>query len=353
MTQIHERPVLVTGGAGFVGCNIAAALARRGQNVTVFDSFARHGAHENAHWLKSQCGDRIEIQTADIRDSEAVDAAVARASAVIHLAAQVAVTTSLDNPRDDFEINARGTLNVLEAVRQLSPAAPILFASTNKVYGSLFADAAVRRSGSRCEPTNPTAQTGIGEEAPLDFHSPYGCSKGAADQYVRDYARVFGLRSAVMRMSCIYGPRQFGTEDQGWIAHFMLQALAGNPITIYGNGLQVRDALHIEDAVSAWLAVLDRIDALKGGVFNLGGGPGNALSLRELLDIIGALLGSRPPTIHAEMRPGDQPWYVSDTRALCNATGWQPQIALNEGLRTLWQWLETRSSQPLRAVGAA
>src|SRR3954452_3051641 len=332
MTQIHEGPVLVTGGAGFVGCNIAAALARRGQNVTVFDSFARHGAHENAHWLKSQCGDRIEIQTADIRDSEAVDAAVARASAVIHLAAQVAVTTSLDNPRDDFEINARGTLNVLEAVRQLSPAAPILFASTNKVYGSLFADARGRRSGSRCEPTNPTAQTGIGEEAPLDFHSPYGCSKGAADQYVRDYARVFGLRTAVMRMSCIYGPRQFGTEDQGWIAHFFLQALRHQPITIYGDGYQVRDALHVHDAVAGWLMVLDRIDAVSGQVFHLGGGAANSVSLRELLGLMREM-DRHPSEIHyRSWRPGDQPWYISDIRVLAQTLSWKPRISLREGL---------------------
>ena len=348
-----ERPVLITGGAGFIGCNMAAAFAARGRNVLVFDNLARPGAHENAHWLKGRFGDRVNIHTGDIRDAESVRDAVAHASAVIHLAAQVAVTMSLDRPLDDFEINGRGTLNVLEAIRELNPAAPLLFASTNKVYGSLFGDAGVRRGGSRCEPADDVAQTGIGEEAPLDFHSPYGCSKGAADQYVRDYARVFGLRSAVMRMSCIYGPRQFGTEDQGWIAHFMLQALAGNPITIYGDGLQVRDALHIEDAVAAWLAVLDEIDALKGSVFNLGGGPANTLSLRELLDFIEELRGEAAEVAFSATRPGDQPWYVSDTRALSAATGWQPTIALPAGLRTLWQWLERRVAPArLQAVGA-
>lgn len=357
MSRVHdrshaERPVLITGGAGFIGCNIASALAQRGDDVLVLDSFARPGVHENAHWLKSYWGDRIEIQTGDVRDQEAVNAAVGRASAVIHLAAQVAVTTSLDRPMDDFEINARGTLNVLEAVRRLNPAAPILFASTNKVYGSLFADSDVRRSGSRCAPANNAAQTGIGEAAPLDFHSPYGCSKGAADQYVRDYARVFGLRTAVLRMSCIYGPRQFGTEDQGWIAHFMLQALAGNPITIYGDGLQVRDALHIDDAVAAWLAVLDQIGEVQGRVFNLGGGPQNTLSLRELLDFLTEMQGEPATVVHAETRPGDQPWYVSDTRALSKATGWQPKIGFADGLRTLWHWLDMRFRQPLQAVGA-
>jgi len=348
----RERPVLITGGAGFIGCNMAAALAQRGSNVVVFDSFARPGVHENAHWLKSHWGDRIEIRTGDIRDAGAVNDAVAHASAVIHLAAQVAVTTSLDRPIEDFEVNTRGTLNVLEAARELNPAAPVLFASTNKVYGSLFADTEVRRSGSRCAPANSTAQTGIGEEAPLDFHSPYGCSKGAADQYVRDYARVFGLRTAVMRMSCIYGQRQFGTEDQGWIAHFMLRALTGNPITVYGDGLQVRDALHVDDAVAAWLAVLDRIDALKGRIFNLGGGPENTLSLNELLDFITQQQGERPALVRGETRPGDQPWYVSDTRALREATGWQPKVALSEGLHTLWRWLDLSFRQPLQAVGA-
>jgi CDP-paratose 2-epimerase len=348
-----ERAVLITGGAGFVGCNMAAALATRGRNVLVLDNLARGGTHENAHWLKGRFGERVEILSGDVRDAEAVNAAVARTSAVIHLAAQVAVTTSLDRPIDDFEVNARGTFNLLEAVRQLNPAAPVLFASTNKVYGSLFADTDVRRSGSRCEPMDDVARTGIGEEARLDFHSPYGCSKGAADQYVRDYARVFGLRTAVLRMSCIYGPRQFGTEDQGWIAHFMLQALAGHPITIYGDGLQVRDALHIDDAVAAWLAVLDRIEMVKGRVFNLGGGPDNTLSLCELLDFIESTRGERPDIVHAETRPGDQPWYVSDTRALREATGWEPQVALPDGLHSLSQWLDARfKPQALHAVGA-
>jgi CDP-paratose 2-epimerase len=348
-----ERPVLITGGAGFVGCNLASALASRGERVLVLDSMARFGAHENAHWLKGQHRDRVEIQTGDVRDPDIVRSTVSRAQAVIHLAAQVAVTTSIDNPADDFEVNARGTLNVLEAVRQCNPDAPILFASTNKVYGSLFADVDMQRSGSRCEPPHRVAQTGIHEDAPLDFHSPYGCSKGAADQYVRDYARVFGLRTAVMRMSCIYGPRQFGNEDQGWIAHFILRAIQGSQITIYGDGLQVRDALHIDDAAAAWLSVLDQRAQVKGRVFNLGGGPENTISLHELLDAIEELRGERPAVCHAASRPGDQPWYVSDTRALRAATGWEPSIPLSQGLRSLSHWLEARfGSEHYRAIGA-
>src|SRR5436190_5799240 len=334
----RSRPILITGGSGFIGCNLADALAARGDRILLFDNFSRPGADEHARWLKDRHGDRIEIEDADIRHAERVQAAVRRASAVLHLAAQVAVTTSLADPIEDFEINARGTLNVLEAVRAQNREAPVLFASTNEVYGRLLPDGSVVRSSNRYVPIDGRLSQGVREDAPLDFHSPYGCSKGAADQYVRDYARVFGLRTAVLRMSCIYGPRQFGTEDQGWIAHFMLQALAGNPITIYGDGLQVRDALHIDDAVAAWLAVLDRINAQKGRVFNLGGGPENTLSLNELLDFITQQQGERPALLNGEARPGDQPWYVSETRALHDATGWRPKVASSEGLHTLWRW---------------
>src|SRR5205823_3934390 len=220
----------------------------------------RPGAEEHAHWLKDRHGDRIEIEVADVRDAKRIEAAVARASAVLHLAAQVAVTTSLDDPRDDFEINARGTLNVLEAVRVHNPDAPVLFASTNKVYGRLLSNSSVVRCGDRYVPAERRFCAGVAEDIHLDFHSPYGCSKGAADQYVRDYARVFGLRTIVLRMSCIYGPRQFGTEDQGWIAHFLLRTIRNMPINVYGTGYQVRDALFVDDAVAAWLGALERID---------------------------------------------------------------------------------------------
>jgi CDP-paratose 2-epimerase len=252
------------------------------------------------------------------------------------------VTSSVDNPVDDFEINARGTLNVLEAVRLHNAAAPMLFASTNKVYGRLISDSQIARSGQRYQPTDPVLAQGISEMAPLDLYSPYGCSKGAADQYVHDYARVYGLRTAVLRMSCIYGPRQFGTEDQGWIAHFLLSALRGAPLTIYGDGCQVRDALYIADAVDAWLAVLDNIDTTGGQVFNLGGGPSNAISLLELIDLISHGSGSPVRFDFADWRPGDQPWYVTDISALSAATGWRPQTPLTEGLRALQSWLVTR-----------
>jgi CDP-paratose 2-epimerase len=351
--RTDPRPVLVTGGCGFIGCNIANALAERGERVLILDSLARSGVQDNAHWLKNRHGDRIEIKVADIRDSASVNAAVARASAVLHLAGQVAVTDSLERPVEDFEINARGALNVLEAVRLQNPSAPVVFASTNKVYGRLLADADIERSDARYAPRDRALAEGVSERAPLDLYSPYGCSKGTADQYVRDYARVFGLRTAVLRMSCIYGPRQFGTEDQGWIAHFMIQAIRHRPITIYGDGRQVRDALHVSDAVGAWLGVLDHIDRIGGRIFNLGGGPGNSVSLLELLDMISALRGTRPAISFNEWRPGDQPWYVSNVEGLGRAIGWRPRVGLGEGLCSLNDWLAPRvgaADAPKRAI---
>ncbi len=340
------RPVLVTGGCGFLGCNIAAALAARGRSVVAADNLSRAGARINADWLRRRFGNLVEIEVADVRDGEAVDQLVAGADAVLHLAGQVAVTTSLEAPVEDFEINARGTLNVLEAVRRRNPAAPVIFASTNKVYGRLIEDGAVHRVDGRYAPDDGRFAGGVSENAPLDFHSPYGCSKGAADQYVRDYARVHGLRTVVLRMSCIYGPRQFGTEDQGWIAHFLLQALRGQPITIYGDGYQVRDALYVGDAVNAWLGALDAIETTRGQVYNLGGGLASSLSLRELLDWIAELRGARPDVRMDDWRPGDQPWYVSDVRKISGAIGWAPRTPLGEGLRALDDWLSAGMTPP-------
>jgi CDP-paratose 2-epimerase len=348
MTAVHPvrgdraAPVLITGGGGFIGCNLADALATRGTSVLVFDNMSRDGAQENVTWLKQRHGDQIGVEVADIRDAEKVRRSVARSSAVLHLAAQVAVTTSLDRPVDDFEINARGTLNVLEALRRENPGTPMVFASTNKVYGRLFGPNAFTRLGKRYVATDTRFSRGVAETAVLDFNSPYGCSKGTADQYVHDYASVYGLRTAVLRMSCIYGPRQFGTEDQGWIAHFMLQSMRRRPITIFGDGLQVRDALHIEDAIAAWIGILTHIDAVRGSIFNLGGGQENAVSLLELIDLIGRMRLDAPAVQFEAGRPGDQPWYVSDTTALSAAIGWRPRMPLQDGLRTLEKWLYGR-----------
>jgi CDP-paratose 2-epimerase len=343
MTDHHySKPILVTGGCGFIGCNLADRLAGRGNKVLALDNLARAGVRENAQWLKSRHGERINIVIADVREPISVIDAVREASAVIHLAAQVAVTDSVTDPIADFEINARGTINVLEAVRLHNPSAPVLFASTNKVYGRLIDDTRIVRADERYQPASPTLADGISENAPLDFYSPYGCSKGTADQYVRDYARVFGLQTVVMRMSCIYGPRQFGTEDQGWIAHFLLSALRGDRLTIYGDGYQVRDALHVSDAADAWLAALDHIALVRGRVFNLGGGRANSVSLRELIGLVSKLTGKDIGYAFADWRPGDQPWYVTDTRALSAALGWKPKTSLQDGLTSLHEWLSER-----------
>ncbi|MEK0084076.1 NAD-dependent epimerase/dehydratase family protein [Geminicoccaceae bacterium SYSU G07066] len=346
------RPVVITGGAGFLGANLADRLAGEGVPVVVLDSLARPGVELNLEWLKERHGKLVAPVIADIRDAEAVAETVRNARAVLHLAAQVAVTTSLEDPVHDFEANARGTLNVLEALRRQNDPPPLLFASTNKVYGKLFGASALGRSRSRWEPRREEHKQGCDEATLLDFYSPYGCSKGVADQYVLDYARVFGLPTLVFRMSCLYGPRQFGNEDQGWIAHFLIRALRGEPITIFGDGRQVRDALYVDDAVSAWLAGLHGIDRLRGRVFNLGGGPANTLSLLEMLEHVERLTGRAPEVHFDEPRPGDQLWYVSDTRALEQATGWRARIGLEAGLERLTVWLR-RHVVPERSGKAA
>ncbi len=254
-----NRGVLITGGCGFLGSNLADRLAERGETVFLLDNLGRAGVEKNAEWLRLRHEHRVGLEIADIRDLRAVNRLVARATAVLHLAAQVAVTTSLTHPADDLDINVRGTLNVLESVRLNNPDVPVILASTNKVYGPLFEAGQVVVRGDRYVPVDERRELGIDERAPLDPYSPYGCSKASADQYMHDYARVFGLRTVVLRMSCIYGPRQFGNEDQGWIAHFLKQAMRGLPITIYGDGYQVRDALFVRDAVDAWLRARDRI----------------------------------------------------------------------------------------------
>jgi CDP-paratose 2-epimerase len=348
--------VLITGGCGFIGSNLANALAARGEQVTTLDSMLRPGSAENACWLKTCWRDRIEVVTGDVRDEQTVRTLVTGASAVLHLAAQVAVTTSLEQPLEDLSINAVGTLNVLESVRQHNPTAPVIFASTNKVYGKILHRDELARRGVRYAPRHTRVAKGIGEDTPLDLYSPYGCSKGAADQYVRDYSRVFGLRTAVLRMSCIYGPRQFGTEDQGWLAHFLLSALREEPITIYGDGYQVRDALFIDDAMSAWLRALDLIDTIKGSIFNLGGGPQNAVSLLEAIELITSLRGTSPALRFADWRPGDQAWYVSDIGAIRAALDWSPRTPVKEGLIQLHRWLCSRFSpvpaMVLQEIGA-
>lgn len=341
-----KRYVLVTGGAGFVGANLAHRLLREGESVLLFDNLSREGVERNFEWLRDTHGPKVRLEVGDTRAPKALQRAVAHASMVYHFAAQVAVTTSLADPRHDFEVNALGTLNLLEAIRSLRNPPPLLFTSTNKVYGSL-SDLTFRERNDRYEPVNAeTRLSGINESHRLDFYSPYGCSKGTADQYVLDYARTFGLPAAVFRMSCIYGPHQFGTEDQGWVAHFLIQAMEGRPITLYGDGKQVRDILFVEDLVEAFLLAREKIDSLAGNAFNIGGGPQNTTSLLELLRCIEQLTGSAPNVAWGDWRPGDQRYYVSDFRKFQTATGWAPRVGIAEGVRRLHAWLHEAHSQP-------
>jgi len=297
----------------------------------VLDNLSRPGVDENLAWLKASHGARVHPFLADIRDVPVIEPAVRDASAVIHLAAQTAVTTSLGQPFEDFEVNARGTLNILEAIRSSGRRIPVLFASTNKVYGDLGELELIEFEDRYLPAEADLARNGVGEEQRLAFGTPYGCSKGVADQYVLDYARTFGIPSAALRMSCIYGPRQFGTEDQGWVAHFLISALKGQPITIFGDGKQVRDILHVADAVEAYRAVLRAIEAVQGTAFNLGGGAANAVSLRMVLRQIGGLAGQEPEIVWCDWRPGDQLYFVADTRRLRDELGWQPEILWREG----------------------
>jgi CDP-paratose 2-epimerase len=342
-----SRRIVVTGGSGFIGCNLADSLLAGGERVVVVDNLSRPGVEQNLAWLRQRHRDRLRVEIVDIRAAEAMRSVVADADAVFHLAAQTAVTTSLLDPAEDFEINALGTLNVLEAARAAGDI-PVIFASTNKVYGSL-ADIETDDVGEDHVPVDATIrQHGIGEDRPLDFSTPYGCSKGVADQYVLDYAKSYGMRTAVLRMSCIYGPRQFGTEDQGWVAHFLIRALSRQPITIFGDGRQVRDILHVSDAVAAYRSLLDNIDRLQGKAFNLGGGPDNAVSLNQVLAAIADIIGSKPDIHRAGVRTGDQRYFVADTARLKEATGWQAKVDWRGGIEKLGTWLgRTRRGEDL------
>lgn len=331
--------VFITGGAGFIGANLADYHLRLGHDVVVFDDLSRAGTWANLSWLRNRHPDGLKVMRGDVRDfgalTETMDPETTR---VYHLAAQVAVTTSVEDPREDFEINALGTLNVLEAVRTRAPDSIVVYASTNKVYGGMESIAVAEGETRYSYEDRPC---GISEDEPLDFHSPYGCSKGAGDQYVRDYARIYGLRTVVMRQSCIYGPRQFGVEDQGWMAHFCIAARMGRPIIIYGDGKQVRDVLWIDDLISAYELAADRIDAVSGQIYNIGGGPRYSVSVwKEFGRILEQLRGERLPVVYGEWRPGDQPVYVSDVRKAERDFGWRPQVGPEAGVERLWKWVD-------------
>jgi len=327
---------LIVGGAGFIGVNAAAHYAKQGHMVTVLDNFSRQGTQENMDWLLRE-QPAVRIVVADIRTNRDILAGeAAKCDVLLHLAAQVAVTTSVTDPRTDFEINALGTFNILEAARQSAHPPIVLYSSTNKVYGSME-HLDVVEDGNRYR--YQSLPHGVGEDQPLDFHSPYGCSKGAADQYVRDYARIYGLRTVVFRQSCIYGPHQFGIEDQGWVAWFALGSLLGRPITIYGDGKQMRDVLYVSDLIEVFDAAIQRIYHIAGRVYNVGGGPANTLSLLGLVALLERLSASKLKFSFGEWRPGDQRVFISDVRRAAQDLGWHPRTSPEVGIARMRDWM--------------
>ena len=329
--------ILVTGGAGFIGSHLALRFAQRGAQVVLFDNLSRLGSEHNLAWVSREAPS-AEFVRGDVRDAEAMVRAAHDCQAVFHLAAQVAVTTSVTDPREDFEINALGTFNVLEAARLSGTRPLVVYSSTNKVYGGMEGAAVVERDGAYAYADLPH---GVSEDWPLDFHSPYGCSKGAGDQYVRDYARIYGLPTVVFRQSCIYGERQFGVEDQGWLAHFVISAVLGRPITIYGDGKQVRDVLFIDDLLKAFERAVERQASVGGQIYNIGGGPGMTLAVwAGAGPLLESLAGHTLPVQWGDWRPGDQRIYVSDIRKAERGLGWRPTIAPAEGLGRLYRWVE-------------
>jgi CDP-paratose 2-epimerase len=334
------RPVVVTGGSGFIGANLADRLMADGEDVVIIDNLSRPNVSDNLAWLKERHGKKLRPFLADIRDPNAIRPALENAKAVFHFAAQTAVTTSLASPIDDFEVNARGTLNVLEAVRAAGGRPPVICASTNKVYGCLDQVKLIELHDTYIPAVKELRENGVDETAPLDFRTPYGCSKGVAEQYVLDYGKSFGIPTAVLRMSCVYGPRQYGTEDQGWIAHFLISAMKREKITVFGDGKQVRDVLHVDDAVDAYCRLYRSIGKAAGQAYNLGGGPGNAVSVNRVLDEAKRVLQMRIEIEHEDWRAGDQRYFVADTRLLRQQLGWEAKIEWRQGLRDLARWLE-------------
>jgi CDP-paratose 2-epimerase len=355
MRKQETRSALIFGGAGFIGSNLAySLLSRTDANVHIFDNLSRAGVHHNLEWLRTTAGNsgRLQLTVGDVRDAKLVERAVAHANEIYHFAAQVAVTTSVADPRLDFEVNLSGTFNVLDAARRSGNMPFILFTSTNKVYGELGLGTPIISGKRYVAP----AHQGVSESQPLDFHSPYGCSKGAADQYVRDFGRIYGLPTVVFRMSCVAGPRQFGTEDQGWVAHFVYSALQKESVAIYGDGRQVRDVLCVDDLIRAFEAARQNIETTRTEVYNVGGGPQNSVSLLELLDEIESLTGRSMKCVVHERRPGDQLVYITDNSKIQRDTGWEPVIGLKKTVRLLqefWQQNHGMLSKRRRSVALA
>lgn len=329
---------LITGGAGFIGSNYADRCISRGDQVVIFDNLSRHGAKTNLEWLQKKHGkDSFKLVIGDVCHADEIKAAAKVADRIVHLAAQVAVTTSVTDPRNDFQINALGTFNTLEAARASGKNPSFIYSSTNKVYGGME-DVKVVEHETRYDYAD--LPEGASETQPLDFHSPYGCSKGSGDQYVRDYHRIYGLPTTVFRQSCIYGLRQFGVEDQGWVAWFIIAAVTGKPITIYGNGKQVRDILFVDDLLNAYDAALTNPAKAAGQIFNVGGGRKNTISIWvEFVPMLEKLLGKKLTVAWGDWRPGDQPVFISDIRKAKQVLDWSPKVSAQEGIERLYNWV--------------
>ena len=339
----NKKQYLVTGGAGFIGSNYVHRLLSRGEKVIIYDNFSRGGAPRNLEWLKAEFGEKaFNVIAGDVRDASGITDAASKSDVIVHLAGQVAVTTSVTNPRDDFESNALGTFNVLEAARASGRNPIVIYASTNKVYGGME-EVELFEEPTRWRYKDLVA--GCPETQPLDFHSPYGCSKGAGDQYVRDYARIYDLPTVVFRQSCIYGPRQFGIEDQGWVAWFIIAAVMGRNITIYGDGKQVRDILHVNDLIQAYDLAVEKIDTARGQVYNLGGGPANVMSIwAEFGPRLEKLLGEPIEVARGDWRPGDQRVFYADVSKAKRELGWEPRINVEQGVDMLFEWVKANKN---------
>lgn len=334
---MENDKIVITGGAGFIGINLAETLLRDKKNfVIVYDNLSRKGVENNIQWLISRKRKNLRFVKGDVRDYEKLKEVVEGCKEVYHLAAQVAVTKSVDDPVEDFRTNAEGTLYTLEAVRKTAPGATFVFASTNKVYGELLH---LKLKESKTRYILSGKKQGIDESENLDFHSPYGCAKGAADQYVRDYYRIYGLKTVVFRQSCIYGEHQYGNEDQGWIAHFLIKTLLGNKINIYGDGKQVRDLLEVSDLVRAYGAAVRNIAKTRGEIYNIGGGIQNTFSLLELIGFLEKTLQVEVEYSFSDWRPGDQKVYISNNGKLVKELNWTPLHSKEEGIKKLIGWI--------------
>lgn len=329
--------VLITGGAGFIGCNLANKFCELGGSVYIFDNLSRKGSEQNLGWLQRKGVNFVKGDVRDYRKLGQFFVSHEDIDIVVHLAAQTAVTTSISNPREDFEINALGTLNILEAIRNSRCDPIFIFSSTNKIYGAME-DVEVMETETGYQFQHLV--NGAAENTPLDFYSPYGCSKGTADQYVRDYFRIYGVKTVVLRLSCVYGCRQFGVEDQGWIAWFTIASILGKPLTIYGNGKQVRDILFIDDLVNLIQLVINNISITKGKAYNVGGGKNNRLSLLDLISLLEQELKTRIRVSYSKYRLGDQRIFISDNSRIKRDTGWEPNTSPAEGIRKLIEWVK-------------